>query len=298
MKDKGFFSWTDIWFSLVEGWYAASVKFLPNLLVALITLTVFIVLGRFIRKVIYQIITRLSGKRSVSTLFSTVVYVIIFALGLFAALDILHWNKAVSSLLAGAGIIGLVLGFAFQDLSANFIAGIFIAFKRPYEVGHTVETNGYMGNIEEIQLRSTIIRTFHGLHLMIPNKEIFQKPMINYSLTEDRRIDLEFSVYMDQDLSFATQIMREAVEKIEYLVKERPVECYFTGFGQNLVKVLVCFWIFNQRPPGFMVARHDAIANIIRTCQEHDISLVIPISHADMDKSMFSKIIDDKLINA
>ena len=280
---KKFLDWTDILLEQAQGWYVSAIRFLPNLFFAMLALAIFILIGRLFRKATFQVITRLSGKPSVSNLFATVVYVFFVCVGLFAAMDILHWNKAVSSLLAGAGIIGLVLGFAFQDLSANFISGIFIAFKRPFEVGHTVETNGYMGNIEEIQLRSTIIRTFQGLHLMIPNKEIFQKPMINYSLSEERRIEMEFTVYMDQDLSHATELVRTAVEKIDYIVKDRAVECYFTGFGENQIRMIISFWIFNHRPPGFMVARSDAIANITSTCRENGLTLVVPISHTDID---------------
>ena len=234
--------------------------------------------ARAIRVVTIKLIIRITGKNSGTYLISTIVYISIISLGLFFALDVLQLDKAVSSLLAGAGILGLVLGFAFQDLSSNFISGIYITFKKPFEVGHTVETNGFIGNIEDIQLRSTTIRTFSGLHLMIPNKDIFQKPMINYSLTPLRRIEINMSISIDSDLEGVVELSKAAVEKIDYLSKEKPVEVYYTEMGEGVIKISIWLWISNHLPPGFMVARHDALINLATAYKENNISLLTPLA--------------------
>lgn len=191
------------WFSLIESklhrWGVFMIKMLPNFLLALIILFVFIFLGKFIRKFIERVILRISKSESISGLTSAFIYSIIVVVGIMVALNVLKLDKAVTSLLAGVGIIGLALGFAFQDLTANFISGTFIAFKRPFEVGHVVETNGFVGTVEDIQLRATKMRTFAGLRVVIPNKDIFQKPIINYSLTSRRRIELDFLILNKAD---------------------------------------------------------------------------------------------------
>jgi len=109
-------------------------------------------------------------------------------------LSILKLNTAVTSILAGAGIIGLALAFAFQDIAANFISGIFISFRRPLRVGDIVKVKDYMGKVEEINLRDTILRTFQGQTVIIPNKEVFQNPIENFSRLGKRRIDLWIGV--------------------------------------------------------------------------------------------------------
>ena len=187
-------------------------------------------------------------------------------------------NKAVSSLLAGAGIIGIILGFAFQDITSNFIAGIYIALKKPFDIGHTVKTNDFIGNVEEIQLRSTTIRTFSGLHLMIPNRDVIQKPLINYSLTPERRIELEFFMDYNNDLEIAHRVTFDAIAKISYLYPGKPVEIYFNDVKYTAIKLSVWFWIDNHSPPGYMVARHDAIFNIVTALKENNISLVLPLT--------------------
>ena len=259
-------------------WWISFIKLLPELVLALLVILFAIVIGRFVRRNLYKLLIRISAKTSFSSLFATITQIVILLIGLFIALDILQLNKAVSSLLAGAGIIGIILGFAFQDITSNFIAGIYIALKKPFDIGHTVKTNDFIGNVEEIQLRSTTIRTFSGLHLMIPNRDIIQKPLINYSLTPERRIELEFFIDHNSDLETTHKATFDAVTRISYLYPGKPVEIYFNDVKYTAIKISVWFWIDNHSPPGYMVARHDAIFNIITALKENNISLVLPLT--------------------
>ncbi len=275
--------WTELIADKLHQWYITGVKILPNLVVALLVMIGFIFIARWGKLFMNRLLMRFSGTTNSRNLFSTIFYIILLFIGIFIALDILQLDKAVSSLLAGAGILGLALGFAFQDLSSNFISGIYITFKRPFEVGHTVETNGFLGNIEDIQLRSTVIRSFAGLHIMIPNKDIFQKPLINYSLTPFRRIELSVVIDANTDLERASRLAREAIEKAEYLFKEKSVEVYCTDFQDNSVKLAIWFWIDNHLPPGYMVARHDAIVRINQVFRENQVSLIPPMIWKQLD---------------
>jgi small conductance mechanosensitive channel len=266
------------WTEIFRDWWTALLRRLPDILLALLVILVFILLARGVRKVLYKILSRLSIKSSVSGLSVTIVQIVILFVGLFFALDILQLNRAVSSLLAGAGILGIILGFAFQDITSNFISGIYIAFKKPFDVGHTVKTNDFIGNVERIQLRTTTIRTFQGLHLMIPNKEIIQKPLINYSLTLERRIELEFFIDHQSDIDAAYKAVFKGISKLSYLYPGKEVEVYFNDIKYTAIKISVWFWIDNHAPPGYMIARHDAIRNIVNALKEKDISFISPLS--------------------
>lgn len=270
-------NWTEIFQERLQGWWISLINTLPDVLLALLVIVLFIFIARTIKKILYKTLLRFSIKSSVSSLSVTVVQIIILFIGLFFALDILELNRAVSSLLAGAGIVGIILGFAFQDITANFISGIYIAFKKPFEVGDTVKTNDFIGVIEKIQLRTTTIRTFSGLHLMIPNKEIIQKPMTNYSLTPTRRIELEFFIDQRTDFDQAHKAVFQAISKLSYLYPGKPVEIYFNDFKYTTVKISVWFWIDNHAPPGYMVAKHDAIYNIIHALKDKKIALALPV---------------------
>ena len=271
-------NWIDAITDKLREWWDSFIHKLPDLLLVILIMIAAIIIGKQLRKWSYRLLFRISNKRAASKLISTITQIIVILFAFFISLDILQLHQTFSSLLAGAGIIGIILGFALQDITANFISGIYITFKRPFDIGHTIKTNDFIGNVEEIQLRSTVIRTFSGLHLMIPNRDIIQKPLINYSLTRERRIELEFFIDSATDLSKAHKAITDAMTRIAYLFPGKPVEIYYNDFRENAVKISVWFWIDNHAPPGYMVARHDAIFYILESLKEQSITLVVPMS--------------------
>ncbi|XYI03508.1 mechanosensitive ion channel family protein [Sorangium sp. So ce1128] len=130
------------------------------------------------------------------------------------AFSILNLEKAATSLLAGAGIVGLALGFAFQDLAANFIAGVYLAVRFPFREGDLIETNDTLGIAERIRIRSTTIRTLEGQAVMIPNKEIFTTKLINDSETGARRVDLSVGVSYGDDLDKVRRVALDAARQV------------------------------------------------------------------------------------
>src|SRR4029079_7943822 len=99
--------------------------------------------------------------------------------GLFISLGILGLQKTVASLLAGAGILGLALGFAFQDIAANFMAGIFLSIEHPFRAGHLIESKDILGVVRRVHLRWTEIRSPEGQVILVPNKQVFENPITN-----------------------------------------------------------------------------------------------------------------------
>lgn len=115
----------DIIIQKLIAWSEQLVEMLPNFLLAILVLVAFVYLGKIIRNLTQKLLVRTLNNNSLSLIVSKIIYVIVLAIGSFAALSLLNLDKTVSSLLAGAGIIGLALGFAFQDIATNFIAGFF-----------------------------------------------------------------------------------------------------------------------------------------------------------------------------
>lgn len=242
-------------------WTTDFIKLLPNLALAILVLLLFFFLSKFIRRLLRNALFRVSGKPTISNLFSNIIYLIILFIGFFIGLELLHLDKAVTTLLAGAGVIGLALGFAFQDLTANFISGIFIIFRKPFDAGHVVETNGFTGTVELIQLRSTIIRTTSGLQVNLPNKDIFQKSIINYTLSEQRRIELAFTIAASTDVNAMLDAVKNSIAGIPG-IDDTQTKIYLTDFTGDKVKLEVWCWVKNTLPENFLAARHTIIQKI------------------------------------
>ncbi|MBO9202202.1 MULTISPECIES: mechanosensitive ion channel family protein [Niastella] len=260
------------WFELIKqklaSWLVLLIKMLPNLILAILVFTVFFFMAKFLRKIVFRLLTRVSHKPTISGLFSSIFFIVILLVGLFISLQLLHLEKTIASLLAGAGIIGLALGFAFQDLTANFISGVFIIFRKPFDVGNIVDTNGFTGIVEEIQLRSTTIRTFQGLHIMLPNKEIFQKPITNYSLSGKRRIDVLLTFSGKLNLQVIEQQIKDALASVAE-VKDDRVQVLFTDYNGDTVKMEVHCWIDNTIEMGFNNIRDKVLRQIHAAVTPH-----------------------------
>ncbi|HET6540234.1 MAG TPA: mechanosensitive ion channel domain-containing protein [Chryseolinea sp.] len=270
--------WTTLIFDKLEGWTTTFIKMLPNLVLAFIVVAAGYFLSKLVRNISTKVTQRISNSDSVSSVVSVILQTLTMFFALTIALNILGLDKAVASILAGVGIIGLALGFAFQDLSSNFISGLYMAFRRPFEIGDKVETNAFVGTIEKIELRSTTMSTTAGLHVIIPNKDIFQKPIINYSRSENRRVELAFTLPNTTDLGLAESIVRKALEQLNGSAKE--IEFYYTGIEDPKIKLSVSFQIDNQQPKSFMVQRHNAILAIHRELGENNIVKIATPEHS------------------
>jgi small conductance mechanosensitive channel len=253
----------------LENWLELFITMLPNLLLSILVAVLFFFVAKFLRRGMYRLLLKVSHKPAVSGLFSSIFYFIILFLGLFISLQILNLEKTIASLLAGAGIIGLALGFAFQDLTANFISGVFIIFRKPFDVGNVIDTNGFTGIVEEIQLRSTTIRTAQGLHIMLPNKEIFQKPITNYSLSGKRRIDVVLTLPGKSDIKDIELRIQNALAEIPE-VKDDKSQVLFTDYNGDTIKMEVHSWIDNSIEMGYNNTRDKVLRKIHAAITPHE----------------------------
>lgn len=262
-------------------WLHSFIRLLPNILLAALLLVVGIYLAGRIKKIAINLVKKISHNTTLVNLFASVIHIFFIGVTIFTVLSILQLDKAVTSILAGAGIIGLALAFAFQDIAANFISGIFISFRRPLYVGDVVKIKDYMGKVEEVNLRDTIIRTFQGQMVIIPNKEVFQNPIENFSLLGKRRIDLNIGVSYGDDLEKVKQITLEAVRGIEGLSNEDETTLFYHEFGDSSINFLLRLWIKSPEQPIYLNVGSEAIMRIKKAYDQNDITIPFPIRTLD-----------------
>ena len=265
----------------IEGWLESFVAMTPNMVVAAFVLVLFFLLARFARALADRTLRRFSHKTAINSLATTIFQIIILGAGLIVVLNVLELQRTVTSLLAGAGIIGLALGFAFQDIAANFMSGVLMAFRQPIKVGDIVETNDYLGEVEKFDLRVTTIRTFQGLHVLIPNKEVFQRPLTNYTKTHERRIDLAVGISYADDLEKVKEVTESTIKKLPFLIKGKDVNLFYNEFGDSSINFEIMFWITYPGQTGFLKARSEAIIAIKKAFDQNGITIPFPIRTLD-----------------
>lgn len=264
----------------LQGFVEALILMLPEFVAAVLIIIIAAVVARLVRRVLHGGLRRVSTYETVNHLLATIGYVAVLAIGIFVALGILGLDKAVTSLLAGAGIIGLALGFAFQDLASNFIAGVLLSIRRPFREGDIIETDEYRGTVVEINLRSTKVRTFQGQIAIIPNAEVFTNPMVNFS-TGERRVDLACGVSYGDDLEQARDVALEAIRSLDGIRDDRPIDLYYQSFGDSSIDFVVRFWIDFRAETDFLRAQSEAVISVKKAFDEAGITIPFPIRTLD-----------------
>jgi len=265
----------------LEGWGHGLLLMLPNIALAVAVLLVFWILARIVDRTLRRVMKRLSIGHEIIDLTAVGVYLVIILAGVFVGLDVLGLDKTVTSLLAGVGILGLALGLAFQSTGENYVAGIYLSIRRPFQVGHVIGSGEHFGVVERIALRSTSLRVPEGQLVYLPNKKIFDNPIVNYSDSGVRRVDLKVGVTYGEDLEQVKRVATRAVEAIPARDPDRPVEFFYDEFGDSSIDFELRFWIPFARQQDYLAARSEAVMRIKRAFDENDITIPFPIRTLD-----------------
>ncbi|MEP6684447.1 MAG: mechanosensitive ion channel [Parafilimonas sp.] len=262
-------------------WLHSVIKMLPNILLAAIVLVIGFFVAKWIKKIAARIVNKILRNTTLSSLLTSIIYIFFLGITIFIALSILQLSKAVTSILAGAGILGLGVAFAFQDIAGNFISGVFISFRKPFHVGDIVKLKDYMGKVEEINLRDTVVRTFQGQMVIIPNKDVFQNAIENFSLLGKRRMDLSVGVSYGDDLEKVKDITLDAVKNMKHLSKEDEATMFYTAFDDSSISFVLRLWVNTPEQIAYLETCSEAMILIKKAYDENDIMIPYPIRTLD-----------------
>lgn len=271
----------DLIIEKLDTWFDTLIAMLPNLVLALIVLLIFVVISKLVQRALKKVLLRTTTNKTIVNLLETIGGVMVIGVGVFIALSVMQLDGTVASLLAGAGIIGLALGFAFQDIASNFISGIILSVRHPFDIDDLIETHDIEGYVVALNLRNTVIKTPEGQIVYIPNKLVFENPLTNYTKNHERRVDLACGVSYGDDLEKAKKLAIEAVESLDNYEKERGVELFYNEFGGSSINFEIRFWVDFRRNPDYLSAQSDAIIAIKKKFDENDISIPFPITTLD-----------------
>lgn len=226
----------------VSEYWQAFLHTLPRIVFALVVLLVLVLVARKVG----QLATSRLNQKAKDPLFgrfvANMVRYALFAGCLILFLHILGLTGIAGGLLAGAGISALIFGFAFKDIAENFLAGLILAFDRPFRLNDTVRIGDEVGHVMALNFRTTHVKTFDEKDVFIPNARIVKEPLVN--LTRDGLIRLDFVVgiaYEDDITSAVTNIVQEAA-KVEGVYESKQPFAVVEEMATNTVNIRVFFW--------------------------------------------------------
>lgn len=212
--------------------------------IALAILIGFYFLANFLQRLLKKRLVRKMDDPLLANFLSVFFRLIILLIGLMVIFRVVGLTGVVSGLLAGAGISAFVIGFALKDIGENFLAGILLAFKRPFRLGDVVDIDNLRGTVISLNLRDTQIKTADGKDVFIPNAHIIKNALVNFTIDGFLRYDFIIGLDYGSDYQRAIDVIREVVPTIDGVLKNRKKpNVWISDLAESTLNLQVTFWV-------------------------------------------------------
>lgn len=265
--------WQEVITRFYEGLTGIVVEFIPKLVSAFFVLLLFYVLHRFFKKMLARL---LSKSRYVDAGLEGLLMKTygVVAWGFIGIMVLAQFGINVTALLAGLSVVGIAVGFAAQDTLQNFISGITVLLDRPFRVGHYIEIEGTYGRVEEITLRSTRVRTLNNEVMVMPNNQMINQKLINYTKLGALRLEVPFGIAYKEYPEEARQIVLEITKGDDRLHPDYEPDVVVKGLNDSSVDMLLRIHI-KDSAQAFPISRWY-VEKIREALREADIEIPFP----------------------
>lgn len=207
----------------LDSWLDGFIKAVPNIVIGVIVFIAMLYLGRWLGKMVKRLLSK-KGRQNFGDLLGAFTRYIVVIFGIAISLTIMAPNLSPADLIASLGVSSVAIGFAFQDILQNWLAGILILLRQPFELGDQIVVNGYEGTVEKIKTRATIIKTYDGKRVVIPNNTVYNNSVTVNTAHEFIRSQYDVGLGYDENYMEAMKILKETIEKVDGVTSEKPVE--------------------------------------------------------------------------
>jgi len=257
-------------------------KYLPQLQDGVVTygllflkaIAIFII-GRWVAKIIVKVVNRLMLRSGMDDMLAkflkNIIYALLLTFVIIAAISALGIQTA--SLVAVIGAAGLAIGLALQGSLANFAAGVLMIIFRPYKLGDLVQVAGTEGFVEEVDIFTTVLRTPDKTKITIPNGQIMDGQITNYTEAENRRMELVVGIGYDDDIDRARDVILDAVKASEYVLDDPAPAVTVAELGDSSVNLAVRPWVASST---YAPASHEITELVKKALDAAGISIPFP----------------------
>lgn len=248
---------------------------LPILLIALLVIAFFWIAGGWLSR--RKTWARLIGMDELSAnLLQRFIKLVMTGLGIFIALEILDATALAGAILGVAGVAGIALGFAFRNIVENYLAGILLSLRNPFTTGDAVAIEGVTGKVIRLTSRDTVLMTFEGNHLRIPNSKIMTSTMTNFTRNPLRRFDFAIGVSVELDILEVRKLAMQTLNTLPSVLDEPAPKIIIEELGDSTINMRFYAWI-DQRKSDYLKSKSEAIRLVKDTFDSAGVEMPEPI---------------------
>ena len=247
---------------------------LSAIFVFLFILLVIIILSRLIaRKLVERILIRLQIEEGTRYTFRRIIELTLILIGAIIAFQSIGIN--LSGLAVIFGLLSVGIGFGLQNITSNFVAGLILLFERPIKVGDRVTVGGVEGDVMDINIRSTTVRSLNNIAIIVPNSEFVSSQVVNWSHGDRKiRLDIEVGVSYQSDLDTVLRSLKEVALENPEILRDPEPDVHLREFGDSSWNMKLRIWIDN--PKRHPVVRSDINCAIVRKFRENGVEIPFP----------------------
>jgi len=263
--------------------WGQAVEFLPRLVVALVMFAATLPLAGLAERWAQRAASIRTQNTETLRLISRLVRWTVIVLGTLASLDQVDFD--VTSFVAGLGIAAFTIGFALQDIARNFVAGILLLLQQPFSIGEAVKVAGYEGQVLDINIRSTVVKTWDGEVVILPNADVYTSAITNYSGVALRRRTVKIGLGYGEDVGRALRVFRDAVSSVEGVLHDPAPTVLAEELGDSALVVAVRFWI-NQQTHSLLEVHSAVVIAIKEAAEREGIDLPYPVQTVRLEGAL------------
>ena len=276
----------DTIFNSLRDLLGSAVKVFPAIITALIIVMLTRYAAKFAKNVADRVGQKTLKNKSLQLLLHKAANITTWIVGVLLACVVAFPGLRLGDIIATLGLGSVAVGFAFQDIFKNFLAGILILVQRPFRIDDQIVVGDYEGTVEQIDIRTTIIRTYTGERILMPNSEVLTSAVRVRTAYSKRRTDLAVGVDYNTSLAEAKQILQRTIERVEGVLNKPIPEIDLVGFGDSSIDLIVRYWT-KPRQQQVRQVQTEAIMAIKSALDTASISIPYPIRtiyHYNQDK--------------
>lgn len=175
-----------------------------------------------------------------------IISVFIILIGLYIFLRLAGLTQFAVALMSGAGVIGLIVGFAFKDIAENFLSSLLLSIQRPFKLGDIIEVVGFVGVVNKMTIRATTLVDFNGDHIQLPNATIYKNAIRNLTANPNIRSSVDIGVGYDVDLNHVQSIAMEIMQSHMAILNEPEPQALLDSLGPSTCNLKLYFWVNSE----------------------------------------------------
>ena len=251
------------------------IKLLPMLGIGFAVIILTWLASKVVKLIFGKVLDRSNIRPSLKSLFLTLAAIGVWTIGVLVAMAIIFPSLTPAKLLAALGLGSIAIGFAFQDIFENFLAGVMIMLRRPMRIGDFIICEDVEGKIEQINIRDTFVRQTDGVLILVPNSKLFKNEVFVLTDQPIRRFEIICGVAYDENLEQSKSVIQKAVETVDGIDRDKPIQVFAREFNSSSVDFTVRWWA-KSKPLDMHESRDKVVIAVKKALDDAGIEIPFP----------------------